>query len=187
MGNSIYSDQKCVLKVGGKLCNVVILVTRFWSKMDLAPFGLKLFIYIIKYLLPNGPPPPSHLLTVYMIRRGVRGWQGGGGQLPPMVLAFFFLLVSSVTYGDDDKIPLPHYGNNFVTNKNSVGKKNVSELSAFSGLAQCSARHFAIPPPPPPRKQTPWRRHTLTLPHINQYRVGKQIYKKQKYFYKRKQ
>ena len=34
-----------MLKVGGKLNNVVILVTRFWSEMDLAPFGIKLFIY----------------------------------------------------------------------------------------------------------------------------------------------
>ena len=38
-------DQKCVLKVGGKLNNVVISVTRFGSKMDLAPFGIKLFKY----------------------------------------------------------------------------------------------------------------------------------------------
>ena len=35
---SLYSDQKCILKVGGKLHNIVIL-TQFWSKMDLAPFG----------------------------------------------------------------------------------------------------------------------------------------------------
>ena len=34
---SFHSDQKCVLKVGGKLNNVVILVTRFSSKLDLAP------------------------------------------------------------------------------------------------------------------------------------------------------
>ena len=44
---SLFSDQKYVLKVGGKLNNVVILVTRFWSKMDLAPFGIKLFKYVI--------------------------------------------------------------------------------------------------------------------------------------------
>ena len=41
---SLYSDQKCVVTVGGMLNNVVILITRFWSKMDLAPFGIKLFI-----------------------------------------------------------------------------------------------------------------------------------------------
>ena len=33
----------------------------------------------------------------------------------------------------------------------------------FSGLAQCSARHFAFLPPPPPPKQTPWRRPCLGL------------------------
>ena len=46
---SLYSDQKCVLKVGGKLNNLVILITPFWSKVDLAPFGNKLFIYRIVY------------------------------------------------------------------------------------------------------------------------------------------
>ena len=45
---SLYSDQKCVLNVGGKLNNVVILVTRFRSKIDIAPFGIKLFIIILK-------------------------------------------------------------------------------------------------------------------------------------------
>ena len=43
---SLYSDQQCVLELGGKLNNVGIFVTRFWSKMDLAPFGIKLFISI---------------------------------------------------------------------------------------------------------------------------------------------
>ena len=42
---SLYADLKCFLKVGRKLNNVVILVTRFWPNMDLAPFGNKLFIY----------------------------------------------------------------------------------------------------------------------------------------------
>ena len=41
---SLYSDLKCFLKVGRKLNNVVILVTRFWPKVDLTPFGNKLFI-----------------------------------------------------------------------------------------------------------------------------------------------
>ena len=34
---SLFVDQKCVIQVGGKLNNVV--------KMDLAPFGIKLFNY----------------------------------------------------------------------------------------------------------------------------------------------
>ena len=42
---SLYSNLKCFLRVGRKLNNVVILVTRFWPKVDLAPFGNKLFIY----------------------------------------------------------------------------------------------------------------------------------------------
>ena len=53
---SLYSDQKCVLKVGGKLNNVVILVTLFWSKTDLAPFGIKLFIYRVAPPQKNGQP-----------------------------------------------------------------------------------------------------------------------------------
>ena len=50
---SLYSDQKYVLKVRGKLNNVVILVTWFWSKMDLAPFGIKLLIYWYRNIWNN--------------------------------------------------------------------------------------------------------------------------------------
>ena len=58
---SVYSDQKCVLKIGGKLNNAVILVTRFWSKIDLAPFGIKLFIIYTEH----GGGGVTHHMTGY--------------------------------------------------------------------------------------------------------------------------
>ena len=59
----LYSDLKCFLKVGRKLNNAVILVTRFWPNMDLAPFGNKLFICWFSLLPFCSPPPPLPFFT----------------------------------------------------------------------------------------------------------------------------
>ena len=79
-----------------------------------------------------------------------------------LIIMIIILLVSSVTYGDEYPYPFMVI---FLPQKFSVGNKHVSESpppppppprwAPFSGLAQCSARHFSILPPPPPPSKLP--------------------------------
>ena len=111
--------------------------------------------------LPAAPPFRSSVSTISTpIQARRQGWQR-------VVWPSFFFCLSAQSRMVMMIIPLPHYGNNFVT-KFFVREKNVSESTPpppphwapFAGLLQCSARHFAIPPP----KQTPWRHPSPTPP-----------------------